>query len=106
DYATVGQYRLPWLLAVIAALLYVPRVPLPPLIAKLVTQLSAASFTIYLVHVLPVHLMKYELRIDDAPLTVLVAISAGLAVHRMRPGRVVARLLEKLQNRAAAAFSD
>lgn len=106
DYEAVGQFRLPWLLAVIIALLYVPRIPLPRVVTGLVTQVSAASFTIYLVHVLPVHFMLYELDIDDAPLTVLVAMAAGMAVHRMRPGRMAGVLVGKLQARAAAAASD
>lgn len=106
DYEAVGQFRLPWLLAAIIALLYVPRVPLPPLVARLVTQVSAASFTIYLVHVLPLHVMKYKLGIGDAPLTVLVAMATGLAVHRIRPVRMAGALFGKLQARATAATSD
>jgi len=106
DYAVVGQYRLPWLLAAVAALLFVPRVPLPPLMAKVVTWVSGASFTIYLVHVLPVHLMRYELHVDHAPLIVLVALGMGILVHRLQPGRAIAGWLARLRVRDAVAATD
>jgi surface polysaccharide O-acyltransferase-like enzyme len=106
DYAVVGQYRLPWLLAAVAALLYVPRVPLPPVVAKVVTWVSGASFTIYLVHVLPVHVMRYELRLENAPLIVLAALGMGILVHRLQPGRVIAGWLARLRVRDAVVVAD
>jgi acyl-coenzyme A synthetase/AMP-(fatty) acid ligase/peptidoglycan/LPS O-acetylase OafA/YrhL len=107
DYASIGQYRLIWLLAAIIALLYVPRIPLPPLLAKGVSAVAAASFTIYLVHVLPVHVMKFQLHVDDAPLIVAVAMAAGMAVHAMRPRRLIGRMAERINMRKAAmAMTD
>lgn len=106
DYEAVGQFRLPWLLAAIAALLYVPRIPLPMAIARLVTIVSAASFTIYLVHVLPVHVLKYELGMEDGPLIVLIAMGMGILVHRMRLGRMAGALMNRLQWRTASAAAD
>lgn len=106
DYANVGQYRLPWLLAAVVALLYVPRVPLPPVVAKVVTWVSGASFTIYLVHVPPVHVMRYELHVDHAPLIVLTALGMGILVHRMQPGRAVAGWLARLRVRDAVVVAD
>lgn len=107
DYATVGQYRLVWLVAAIAALLYVPRIPLPPLIARGVNSVAAASFTIYLVHVPPVHVLRYVLHVDNAPLVILVAMAMGIAAHGMKPGRLIGATLGRIAvRRAATAAAD
>ncbi|MBK5264580.1 MAG: AMP-binding protein, partial [Alphaproteobacteria bacterium] len=107
DYASVGQYRLVWLLVTIIALLYVPRISLPPLLAKAINAVAAASFTIYLIHVLPVHVMKFQLNVDNAPLIVAVAMAAGMAVHAIRPRRLIGRMADRINMRKAApAMTD
>lgn len=107
DYETVGQHRILWLLGAILALVYVPRLPLPAIVARWISRIAAASFTIYLVHVAPVHVMRFELHVGNAPLIVLVAIGVGLAVHSLRPERLVNFVRGRMAlRRVAPAASD
>lgn len=106
DYQLVGQHRLPWLLAAFMGLLYVPRLPLPALVARWVSRIAAASFTIYLVHIVPVHVMRFVFHAGNVPLIVLAAIGFGLAVHGLRPAGLVNFVRDRMALRRVAAAAS
>lgn len=107
DFEAVGRHRLSALLAATIVLLYVPRLTLPVPVARWIGRIAAASFTIYLVHVVPVHVLRYNLHVGNVPLIVLAALAAGLAVHSVRPERLANFLQSRMAlRRIATAASD
>lgn len=72
-----------WLLAAGAMLIWVPRIGVPAWLQSPITLIAAASFYIYLVHVVPVHLMVHVLDIDWPLVTLAVSLAAGLAAERV-----------------------
>src|SRR3546814_20179819 len=88
DVCSSHLYRLVWLLATVIALLYVPRIPLTPWLGRAVNIISSASFTIYLVHILPVHLLRFQLHVDNVPLIVLVAMAIGVFINGIRTRKI------------------
>ena len=54
----VGVRRMIWIVLVPALLLFIPRILLPVWIGRALTSVAAISFTIYLVHMLPIHLLR------------------------------------------------
>ncbi|MBY3580502.1 AMP-binding protein [Rhizobium bangladeshense] len=63
------------------ALLYLPRIPLPVRLGRLVTLIAVSAFPIYLLHrFVPELLMPQAAGLLPAPLFHLLAISGGLAV--------------------------
>src|SRR3546814_16455698 len=92
----VGRYRLVWLLATAIALLCVPRIPLTPWLGRAVNTISSASFTIYLVHILPVHLLRFPSHVDNVPLIVLVAMGIGVLSTGIRSRNLINPGVDKL----------
>jgi surface polysaccharide O-acyltransferase-like enzyme len=62
-------------------LLYVRRLPVPAPLRSLAVTLSAASFTIYMVHNIPINVLQTRLHFDRPLITILIAIAVGFAVH-------------------------
>ncbi|WP_296598963.1 AMP-binding protein [Phenylobacterium sp.] len=69
-----------WLTALTAALLWAPRLSLPAPIHRAVSSIAAASFYIYLSHVIPVWLFYWHLGWRSLPLNLGVSVGLGLAV--------------------------
>lgn len=58
---SVGLRRAIWIISVPALLLFLPSVKLPRLLVKGLTIVASISFTLYLLHMLPVHFLRpYE----------------------------------------------
>lgn len=72
-----------WLVFAGVLLMWLPRITLPAWLLPPITAIAAASFYIYLVHVLPVHIMVYVLHLDWLPVTVAISLAAGLAAERV-----------------------
>src|SRR3546814_1490196 len=68
--------------------------------SDLVNIISSASFTIYLVHILPVHLLRFQLHVDNVPLIVLVAMGIGVLINGIRPRKLMTLVLDRLPMRS------
>jgi acyl-CoA synthetase (AMP-forming)/AMP-acid ligase II/peptidoglycan/LPS O-acetylase OafA/YrhL len=81
QWETIGGWnRGVWLPAAAGLLLYLPRLPVPAPLRSLLVALSAASFTIYMLHILPIHV--FEQRLGLSPwLVIPLTLAAGYAVH-------------------------
>ena len=75
----VGLRRSTWIIATPLLLLFVPRLPLPRRIGQGLAAVAAISFTIYLIHMFPAHLLSRE-RDVPGPVTLVVALALGFAV--------------------------
>jgi peptidoglycan/LPS O-acetylase OafA/YrhL len=68
-------------------LLWQPRFAVPALMKKAVMPVGAASFYIYLLHTLPVHVFRYELDWQNTLLTgglaLVLSVIAGIVVERL-----------------------
>jgi acyl-CoA synthetase (AMP-forming)/AMP-acid ligase II len=77
-----------WLAAGLAAILFVPAVPVPARVAGPLLRIAAASYFIYVVHVPLHHLLHFELGLRDKPLLnvpmlLLLSIGFGLLFEIM-----------------------
>lgn len=63
------------------ALAILPTIPLPNIVASLTSIIAAASFYIYLAHMLVIQILTYNLKIDHWPVTLAGAIIAGIAAQ-------------------------
>ena len=71
-----------WLVGAIAALLWLPRLTVPGWFQATAAAVAGASFYIYLVHVVPVHVLHTILHFEILPVTVLVSIILGMLARR------------------------
>jgi hypothetical protein len=83
DYG-LGSSRQAWLGFAMAALLFVPDMPVPRWLAGPLLRIAAAGYFIYIAHVLVNQTLRFRLGLDDAPLVNLLlllplSILAGLA---------------------------
>lgn len=69
-----------WVVFATLLLLYVPRLPVFSPIRSLVIGVSAASFTIYMLHVFPIWILHEKLAAPQ-PLAIIVAIATGYVAH-------------------------
>ncbi len=67
----------------LAALLMVPRVPLPRLLSTGVVAIAAASFYIYLTHMLVIQVFEHELGVSNWILLLMGSTVSGLVGHRV-----------------------
>ena len=92
--AMLPAYRLVWLIGVTALLLFLPKLPLPSLFRKLVLSLASASFTIYIVHGIPIWLINRHFG-PQPVLQIVTALIFGVLVHHIVSG-IAARREPKL----------
>lgn len=69
-----------WLLLASLALIWAPRVPAPNLLHGVLTTIAAASFYIYLSHVIPVQIVYWWLGEKNLLLNLALALAGGVAV--------------------------
>lgn len=80
DFATT---RALWLTLGLAVVMFVPTVRLPSMIADLVLRLAAASYFVYLTHIIPIHLLMVERKVTpfmaiNLPLMLVICAVVGL----------------------------
>lgn len=77
-----------WLVGGIALLLWLPRLSVPRALAGPVTAIAAATFYIYLVHNVPIYVLRERLQVDALAPLLLVSLAAGViasvVVRRLR----------------------
>ena len=73
--------QIAWLIVSMGALLWIPHLAFPRLFQRIVAEVAALSFYIYLAHVAPIHIIRYELGIQNVPLMILLSIAAGAALR-------------------------
>ena len=74
-------YRLTWLVAGMALLLFVPRIPVPALLRRALIPLAAASFSIYVVHGLPIHIINEHVDRSLDLTKIVLGTASGLVFH-------------------------
>jgi acyl-CoA synthetase (AMP-forming)/AMP-acid ligase II len=72
--------RVPWTVIALAVILFVPRLPLPRLLAWPVATVARASFTIYLTHLIVINLMELRLHVVAPWTTLALALALGVSV--------------------------
>ncbi len=70
-----------WVVLTAALLLYFRRFPLPNFARSIAVALSAASFTIYMIHILPITVLRFRIGLDIPIVTIVLAILVSYAVH-------------------------
>ncbi len=70
-----------WLTVGSLTLLWLPRIKTPQLFYTVVSSISAASFYIYLTHMLPVHFITHYTPLQNIPFIVTTAVGIGIAVR-------------------------
>lgn len=87
----VGLRRVWWVTLTPVLLLFLPRIPLPSLVGRLFALIAAVSFTIYLTHMLPAHVLTRHF--DLGPLVSLAAtiLFAWVLVRALEWGRAQMR---------------
>lgn len=78
---TTGLSHAVWLAACAFALLWVRRLPLPMALHSVVGAIAAASFYIYLTHVVPLWVFYWHLGWKSLALNLLAAIGLGLSAY-------------------------
>ncbi len=81
--ASDAPHRQVWLVCGMVLLLFVPRIPAPAVLRRLVMPIAAASFTIYVTHGLPAWLIDSYAGIEWEAAKVIAAVVLGLIVHRL-----------------------
>lgn len=79
--AFVGELRAVWLLVAAVLLLVVPRVPIPALLHRLVTKISATGYHIYLSHGIVIYAVVTFAPQTPLLLTITCAILLGIALN-------------------------
>jgi surface polysaccharide O-acyltransferase-like enzyme len=81
-----------WLLVASLLIVWLPRIQIPRILHKLVTTIAAASFYIYLTHVLPVEAIYWRLHLTNLLLNLGAAVALGILVwmgfQRFDPSRL------------------
>lgn len=76
----IGLRRAGWIVSAAVLVLFLPRVRLPRMVGQVLTAIAAISFTIYLTHIFPAHVLAREFGLS--PVLVLpLAIAFGFLVH-------------------------
>ncbi len=70
-----------WVLGATIMLLFVPRVPMPTPLKRGLVSISAASFMIYITHVIPIHVFKHWLGIDFPVAIIAISVSIGMITY-------------------------
>jgi acyl-CoA synthetase (AMP-forming)/AMP-acid ligase II/F0F1-type ATP synthase assembly protein I len=74
-------YRLTWLVAGMGLLLFVPRIPIPALLRRALIPLAAASFSIYVVHGLPIYAINEHIDRSLELTKIVIGVASGLIFH-------------------------
>ncbi|MEW5685022.1 MAG: AMP-binding protein [Pseudomonadota bacterium] len=69
-----------WLSVCAVGLLWIRQVPLPTILHSVVASIAAASFYIYLAHVIPLWVIYWKLGVEDLAPNLVAAVSLGVGV--------------------------
>lgn len=79
---TVPAYRQSWVVCLAGLLLFLPRIPMPRIVRWPVVALAGASFTIYIVHTIPLWLINR--RYGDVPeIKIAAGLTFGILVNKL-----------------------
>ena len=95
-------YRLTWLVAGMGLLLFVPRIPVPSLLRRALIPLAAASFSIYVVHGLPIYVINEHIDRSLELTKIVIGVASGLAFHWFF-AQLARRFSRELRKEAASA---
>ena len=100
DHGLLSQRQL-WLTLALAAVLYIPAVPVPRWLAGPVLRVAAASYFIYIVHVVMHHVVRFSLGLDGQPALAIPALLLSSIIG----GLVFEALWSRGLRRLSTAFS-
>ncbi|QXQ07553.1 AMP-binding protein [Sphingosinicellaceae bacterium] len=72
-----------WLSVAVCLLLWLPRLPMPPLGRRVFGAVAGASFYIYLVHGVPAHYLHTETDVARVMIAIVGSVAVGIAVHHI-----------------------
>lgn len=72
-----------WLVTGCLAIMWQPKIVIPPFLHKIITEIGASTFYIYLIHIIPIHILALAWHVENKTIMILSALLLGIAVHKV-----------------------